>query len=133
MTNIFSDSYNTMNLRSSDVPQLHNASYSSFGTNASFVTSPRILLAFSSFDVSKAANLRLKASICSVSATGVAWYIEGWCDTLLYSAEVSYIALGSSSSGCLVVSITLVGWLDSLTKKQQSLEHISESEEQDMT
>lgn len=59
-----------MNLRSSDVPQLHNPSYSSFGANASFITSPRILLAFSSFDVSKAANLQLKASVCSVSATG---------------------------------------------------------------
>lgn len=89
---IFGGTFNTLNVRSRKEHQYHNTAYVNFGSNV-FTAPPRTFLVFNSLDMSQKTNLRLRTWASSVTATGMTWHIEGWYNTILYSAGVSYIAI----------------------------------------
>ncbi|KAF7795683.1 hypothetical protein EIP86_006848 [Pleurotus ostreatoroseus] len=61
--------------------------------SANFDKPPRVFLAFNSIDVDRGANLRLKVYTSHLMSAGMIWHIDGWADTVLYSAGVSFIAV----------------------------------------
>lgn len=91
--NIYSGSFNTIDVRPSNPTQHMNSAYANFGTGV-FSTPPRVILAINSIDISCKRNLRLEARASSVSAAGMTWHLNSWGDTNLYTAGASYIAIG---------------------------------------
>lgn len=91
--NIFSGSFNTMDVRPCNPTNHKNSAYVNFGTNI-FSATPRIILAINNIDISGKKNLRLEAKASSVSAAGMNWHLDSWADTILFSAGASYIAMG---------------------------------------
>lgn len=91
--NIFSGSFNTMDVRRWDSPQLQNSAYVQFGRNV-FSKPPRTMLAINWIDISQEQNLRLEVKSSAVTVDGMCWHLNSWADTILYSAGGSYIALG---------------------------------------
>lgn len=91
--NIFSGSFNTMDMRPWDSPQHQNSAYVKFGHNV-FSKPPRTVLAINWIDISNEQNLRLEVKSSAVTVDGMSWHMNSWGDTTLYSAGASYIALG---------------------------------------
>lgn len=90
--NVSSGKFNTTDMRQSNCPQLYNSAYINFGKNM-FTAPPNVLLAINSLDVCCQKDMRLEVKASSVSATGMAWHINNWDNSILYSAGASYIAL----------------------------------------
>ncbi|KAM5531017.1 hypothetical protein V8D89_015344 [Ganoderma adspersum] len=88
---IVSGSFNTQEVRPPREPQLSNFGRVFFPCGA-FRQAPTVFLAFDSLDVDAGRNLRLRLRLDSVSDDGLSLHIDGWADTILYSAGASYIA-----------------------------------------
>jgi hypothetical protein len=78
-------------VRPSDQPRLTTESKVDFGKT--FKTTPRVFAALNTLDVGNAANLRIKLETKDISSSNMAWSIDTWGDTLLYSAGASYLAI----------------------------------------
>jgi len=57
-----------------------------------FPTPPKVVVFFNYIDLVKAKNWRLKTSAADVDAKGFTLNIETWSDTILYAAQVGWIA-----------------------------------------
>ncbi len=66
-----------------------------FFRDADFTAPPQLFLAFSGLDVDRCANLRLKVYASPLMSAGMIWHIDGWANTVVYSAEASFIAVPS--------------------------------------
>jgi len=89
---IFSTSVNTKEVRPWDKPQLKQSKSIGFG-DVEFWKTPNVFVAWNVFDISKAANFRLKAYVDDVTQKGLTWHIDTWFDTILYSAGATIIAV----------------------------------------
>jgi len=90
-TNIASGTYNTMDIRPWDKPQLVNGGKVTF--DKAFQRNPLVLVALNSIDIGNPANLRIRATMKNVSTKGMDWNIDAWADTVLYSAGATYLAI----------------------------------------
>ncbi|KAL0638996.1 hypothetical protein Q9L58_001877 [Maublancomyces gigas] len=86
-----SGSFSTRDIRSPGQPQLYNSSFEPFPSGV-FEKPPKVFLALNSLEIDNKHNQRLKVTADNVSATGMTWHLDSWCDTILYSAGASYIA-----------------------------------------
>lgn len=84
-------SYSTNDVRPWNQPQLLNSGRVEFPAGK-FQRTPKVLIALDSLDVDRNSNLRVKVAADSVSGDGMNWHIDGWADTVLYSAGASYLA-----------------------------------------
>ena len=87
---VTSGSYNTMDVRRRENPQLNNSGNVSFG--GAFAFPPQVMLGLNSFDFDCSHRLRLKVSASNITSKGMTWHIDSWDDSVLYSAGVSYLA-----------------------------------------
>ncbi|KAF8593661.1 hypothetical protein BDV93DRAFT_529765 [Ceratobasidium sp. AG-I] len=90
-SNVTSGNFNTMDIRSWDMPQLENGAFITF--DKEFERPPRVLVALNSLDVSNHTNLRIKAITKNVTTKGMKINIDSWHDTVLYSAGASWLAI----------------------------------------
>ncbi|KAJ7257183.1 hypothetical protein B0H12DRAFT_1015479 [Mycena haematopus] len=85
---------NTMDVRAWNKPQLHNSKAIKFDFGGTaFWKDPQVFLGLNFIDIASSKNLRIKAYGSDISAEGFTWHLDSWCDTILYSAGISYIAL----------------------------------------
>lgn len=89
--NIASGGYGTGDVRPSEHPQLSNQGRVSFGKT--FQRPPRVWAALSSLDIACWADLRIKSTTSDIGTDGMAWSIDSWNNSILYSAAVKYIAI----------------------------------------
>lgn len=89
---VVSGVYNTQDVRPWNQPTLSTSGTVSFPAGA-FQSAPRVLSGLSSLDVTKDANLRIKASVAEIAASGFRWNLDAWADTVLFSAGANYIAI----------------------------------------
>ena len=57
-----------------------------------FVTPPKVVVFFNEFDLDRNRNWRLKTYTANIDVNGFTLNIETWADTILYSAQVCWIA-----------------------------------------
>lgn len=91
---ICSGTFATGDVRHFSQPRL-DTSKSLLFENADFDAPPQLFLAFNSMDIDNCANLRLKVYTSRVTPTGMIWHIDGWENTVVYSAGASFIAVPS--------------------------------------
>ncbi len=89
---ICSGTFATGDVRHFSKPRL-DTSKSLVFTDAEFDAPPQLFLALNSIDVDCYANLRLKVYARDVTSTGMIWHIDGWENTIVYSAGVAFIAV----------------------------------------
>ncbi|KAA1472305.1 hypothetical protein DENSPDRAFT_897123 [Dentipellis sp. KUC8613] len=82
----------TRDIRSWIRPQLNNNNKITFG-NINFAQPPKVFVALNSLNIDRSANLRIRTSVDNVTTSGMTWHIDGWSDTVLYSAGISYICV----------------------------------------
>jgi len=90
-THIASGSYNTMDVRPWNVPQLVNQGHVQF--DHPFRSPPKVLTALNCLDIDRRSGLRIASATSDVTSEGMAWNINAWSDTVIYSAGASYIAI----------------------------------------
>lgn len=88
---IASGSLNTRDIHSPAQPQTYNSAYEVFG-NGIFEKPPRTFVAINALDISQTHEMRLVVAVDNVSAAGMAWHLNSWMETVLYSAGASYLA-----------------------------------------
>jgi len=57
-----------------------------------FVTPPKVVVFFNLFDLDRSKNWRLKTTATNIDVNGFTLNIETWSDTILYAAQVCWIA-----------------------------------------
>jgi len=90
-TNIASGSYNVMDVRPWNAPQLANGKTINF--SKTFERTPKVYSALNTLDIDHGHNLRIKMAQTDITNKGMTWHIDSWADTTLYSAGASYIAV----------------------------------------
>ena len=53
---------------------------------------PKVAMALSGFDYANSKNLRVRVSTSAVTPTAMTWHLQGWGDSIMYSASASYFA-----------------------------------------
>ncbi|KAF8601113.1 hypothetical protein BDV93DRAFT_546059 [Ceratobasidium sp. AG-I] len=90
-SNITSGSFNTMDIRPWDEPQLENSTNVVF--DKKFERAPRVLVALHCLDLSNKAGLRIRALTSNITEKGMKLNIDSWHDTVMYSAGASWLAI----------------------------------------
>jgi hypothetical protein len=88
---IASGSFKIDDVRPWNAPQSVNKGHVQF--DKKFRCPPKVRTALNFLDIGHEANLRVKTFTSDVTAEGIAWNIDSWSDTILYSAGASYIAI----------------------------------------
>jgi len=92
MDHVASGSFNTLDVRPQDKPQLENSGRVSFG--GKFYCPPsHLFLGINWIDIDCSRNLRLKVNASGLSRQGMTWHLDGWEDTIVYAAGASYLAV----------------------------------------
>lgn len=91
MPGVVSGSFSTSD--PSGVTQLSTTGFAAFDRGV-FDFPPRTIMGINSLDIDRDRNLRIAVGATAVHANGMAWHLNSWGDTKLYSASASYIALG---------------------------------------
>lgn len=60
-----------------------------------FALAPVVHAAISGFDISDAANARLRVRAIDVTAEGFVLEVETWLNTIIWSVDVAWLAVGS--------------------------------------
>lgn len=60
-----------------------------------FASPPQVLSAFTSFDLDRSHNVRLRLKIDNVSQEGLEWHVMTWDDTIVYGATFAYLAVSA--------------------------------------
>lgn len=81
----------THDIRSWAQPQACNSAFEAFEDGV-FEKPPRIFIALNALSIDRDKQMRLRVNADNVSASGMAWHLDAWADTILYSAGASYIA-----------------------------------------
>ncbi|KAF8600143.1 hypothetical protein BDV93DRAFT_496966 [Ceratobasidium sp. AG-I] len=90
-SNITSGNFNTMDIRPWNKPQLKNCTNITF--DKKFERAPRVLAALNWLDISNKTNLRINVTTEDITKKGVKLNLDSWCDTILYSAGASWLAI----------------------------------------
>lgn len=88
---VVSGTFDTQDVRPVTQPRLKTTGRVTFPAG-SLSGTPTVLMALNSLDIGHNHNLRLKLGADSISQDGMNWHIDGWYDTVVHSAGVSYIA-----------------------------------------
>lgn len=90
-TDIISGTYSTRDIRPPQQPQSDNTGYISFA-GTQFANTPRVFTAIRGANFDRFRNPRLNLTVSEVTPTGMKWHASSWADTILYIADMVYIA-----------------------------------------
>ncbi|KAH7074342.1 hypothetical protein BKA63DRAFT_415298 [Paraphoma chrysanthemicola] len=87
---VSSGKFNTTDVRPWNQPRSENAG--TFNFNTAFSAVPKVIMALDTLDYNSNFGLRLRLSTSSVTKTGIAWHLQSWADSIMYSAGASFFA-----------------------------------------
>ena len=97
--NIFTTTISTTDVRTADKPELlcrkeipFDSSENRLGGKPAFRRTPSVFIALNSFNIDCHYNLRINAYVDNVTTNGLAWHIDSWEDSVIYSAGATVIA-----------------------------------------
>lgn len=92
---VASGRFDTQNVRPLHPARLETSGHVGFAAGVfARGTTPRAMVAFDTLDLDCGRNARVKVNYDGMTAAGMNWHIDGWADTIVYSAGAAYIVLG---------------------------------------
>ncbi|RPA97736.1 hypothetical protein L873DRAFT_1741307 [Choiromyces venosus 120613-1] len=91
MPGISSGTASTEAQRPTTKPQLYNTGYIRFPEGV-FKKTPRVMAGLNYLDLGSKQNPRISVQCSNVSVFGMTWEANGWCDTVVSGAGISYLA-----------------------------------------
>ncbi|KAH7131278.1 hypothetical protein EDB81DRAFT_696618 [Dactylonectria macrodidyma] len=91
---VASGTFRTQDTRPADKPRTLTSGWERFPPGM-FKRNPKVVMGFNSIDADCKKNLRVKLGASAVSPRRMKWHINGWSDSILYSAGASYIVFNS--------------------------------------
>jgi hypothetical protein len=95
--NIFSTSISTLDVRPVNQPKLRTRREISFDSSEfrgrpTFRKTPSAFIGLNSFNIDCHSNIRVNAYVDNVTTSGLAWHLDSWADSIVYSAGATIIA-----------------------------------------
>ena len=95
--NIFSTSISTLDVRPVNQPELRTPQEISFNSSEfrgrpTFPTTLSVSIVLNSFNLDCHSHLRINAYVDDVTTSGLAWHIDSWDGSIIYSAGATIIA-----------------------------------------
>ncbi|KAH7123446.1 hypothetical protein B0J13DRAFT_628567 [Dactylonectria estremocensis] len=91
---VASGTFQTQDVRKATEPRTLTSGWERFPAGM-FKRNPKVVMGFNSIDADCGKNLRVKLGASAVSPRRMKWHINGWSDSILYSAGASYIVFNS--------------------------------------
>ncbi|RPA88337.1 hypothetical protein L873DRAFT_1726566, partial [Choiromyces venosus 120613-1] len=91
MPGISSGTASTEAQRPTTKPQLYNTGYIRFPEGV-FKKTPRVMVGLNYLDLGSKPNSRIDVQCSNVSIFGMTWEANGWSDTIVSGAGISYFA-----------------------------------------